>query len=70
MQMINNRKRPFPFRPAGSEGNGRYDYTIIESGEPIAAGRAARRLLAKVEKQRAISAGSGTPQKKKRKKHR
>lgn len=70
MQMLNHRRRPFPFGPTGSEGNGAYDYTILQNAEPIAAGRAARRLLAKVEKLKSRSAGSGTPPKKKRKKGR
>ena len=48
MNILNNKKRPFPFLPKGSEGNGKYDYTIVENAEPIAVGRAARRLTEKL----------------------
>jgi len=48
MNVLNNRKRPFPFLPKGSEGNGKYDYTIVEGSEPIAMGREARRLTEKL----------------------
>ncbi len=69
MKLINNRTRPFPFSPKGSEGNGKYDYTIVEAGEPVAMGRKARRLTERVERARARAAAAA-PSKKKRKKRR
>ncbi len=67
MKLINNRTRPFPFSPKGSEGNGKFDYTIIESGEPIAMGRKARRLTERVERIRARAAETPTGKKKRKK---